>query len=162
LVNATALSGVANTGNITITSTDYYVIKCFFNTFSAADTVWFRFNNDSASAYAYRNTGTSFGGASLNASSGADTKIPLSTTINTVDSNDGFYLELIMHRQAGTTGYRHIAGKSWGRYSAGGDGFFYDFCGRYTTGAETTSFRLLSSAGATFSGNVYVYKYALS
>lgn len=155
LISNTVVSTATNTGDIAITSSNYYLIQANISALSSnSDAILIRINNDTGSVYKYVYSGNDTSGA-LSSSSASATSILSGTAIS---GNNIARLQMKIFPQNGT-GEIYITG----RIIYFGAAFGYvDFYGFYANTIAATSFRLLTSGSETFSGNVYLYKYALS
>lgn len=158
LISNTAVATATNTGDITIIGSNYYLVQADINSISSTtDTLLLRINNDANSVYKYAYSGRTSGGA-LTAGSSSNTSIVLSTAIG---GSSVSRLTMHIFPQNGT-GEIYVTGTIMYVDAAGGLFTYLDFSGYYANSIAATSFRLLTSGTETFSGNVYLYKYALS
>jgi len=158
LVSNTAISGANNTGNIAITATRNYLIVMDFHTISANDTFILRFNNDTTASYSYAFNGYDSAANTITGSNNSTTGINIGpaagaggTNLSTRIGGNFKYM--------GTAGtYVRVVGHAGMRKDTGAAEIVeVNWSGLWAGGTAPTSFRILTSGGATFSGNVYVY-----
>lgn len=163
LVSVTTITGAANSTDVTIAASNLYKVIIVLNGVSTDDTFVLRVNNSSGTEYYWLRTSvsnvttpatalTSGDGAtsitigSMDAGSAVNKNLKADLTFNTFSvPSDVFYLngQVIDSTTAGQRQFSQVYG-AWNNASA------------------PTSFRVLTSGGATFSGKIYLYKYAQS
>lgn len=158
-VSNTAVAAASNTGDITITNTNFYQVNFFFNTLSGGDTFSIRFNNDTGSVYKSAFNGRTSGGA-LTGGSASATSIVTATAASSSSSLQASGSFKIYPQRSNQE--IQISGEITYLDSAGALQSIVNFSGYYSNSANATSFRILATGGATFTGNVYTYSYALS
>ncbi len=159
-ISKTIVSTAATTGNIAITNTNYYQVFFNFTTFSASDTFLFRFNADNTAAYDYAFDGRTSGGAITGGAAGA-TSITMGTAFLNSGSNAQFSGNLTIFPELSVNSI-YMTGRVMYYNNAASLVTFVDISGNWNIGSAATSFSLFTSGGATFSGNVYLYKNSLS
>lgn len=157
LVSNTPISTASNSGDIAITSTNYYKVLFQFNSLSAASTVLIRFNNDTGNNYLYAFSGRTESGAISGGSGGASgSSISLGTAVsnNSTITTDGDF-NIFPTRSNTIKCNGHLTYQD----NAGGLITLSDWTG-YWNNANPTSFRILTSGTSTFSGSVLLYKFS--
>lgn len=155
LVSNTAVSGAANTGDIAISAGSFYKVVIQLGNLSAGDTLLLRVNNNTGGNYDWAYNGRTTGGA-LTGGSAGDTSISLGTATDNASNvylNGEFNISSIQS-------ITYIFGKNTYLADTGPLYSFVDFSGRFV--GTPTSFRILTNGGATFSGNVLLYKLSTS
>lgn len=151
-VSATAVAA-SNTSNILITATKQYMVMASA-TYSSGNVTAIQFNADTGSTYKYLFNGRTTGGALTGGATGTTTIQTGTAPANGSQVNMLFYI----YPQSGTIVQCH------GHISyvdlAGSLLSFTDFAGYWDNSAAVTSFRLISQAGGTMTGNVYLYSIA--
>lgn len=157
-VSNTSVTAAANTTDIAITNTNFYKVHFIFYSVSADDTFLFRITNDTGANYNYMFDGRTTGGA-ITGGAAATTAINLGTAMKSgggaTNIITGEFLiypinSTVVHVN-GAVNYLNAAASLFTSVNVAGS---HD--------GTATSFRILTSGGATFSGSVYVYKYSLS
>lgn len=162
LISATAISS-ANSGDITIAASKIYKVIISITNSSADDTILLRFNSDSGTQYtgirtAVQNSGTP--ATVLSSDSGA-TYITLgSVDISNADQSY-FTAELLFDTNVTNNERVKVMGTVMD-WTTGGLFEVATVRGRYSKTSAPTDFEILSLGGATLTGNIYVYGYALS
>jgi hypothetical protein len=159
LVSTTTVSTATNSGDIAITSTKTYLVRLRITAMSGAENMALRFNNDStANTYSYvvRGFNVAATGVNLNANATADKILMLQDSVG-AQATQNINVEFTIPMQSGSN-WMHIKGTSWGLTSTVNPGGYSDFYGAWDNGAAITSFRILTSGTATFSGTVYLYE----
>lgn len=162
LKSVTSLSAVDNTGDITLEPNKLYEVIFSLTQNTTANTLTLRFNSDSGGNYDYSSYYAdmdSTAPASGNIGGNSSTGIPITPNTHTaaykmfgkftidttkVNADSAFLIGQVIQRGSGTG--------------------FYEKCeigGVYLADTTITDFELFVSAG-TFTGNVYLYEYALS
>lgn len=161
-VSNTTVSGAATTGNITIDNTKHYKVRGILYPVSADDIMWLRFNNSANSKYAYVSVST-------NAAIDSDTKIVLSGTVKSLatGTQDGYRFEFDIFPQGtdNTPQLTYTMIKGQAVYVSSANNIVqnsFSGLGCQATNTANTSFAILTAAGATFSGNVYLYQVGTS
>lgn len=152
LVSTTTLSGVATSGNISISNTKNYRVVFAFNNI-AAQTVNIRFNGDSTATYRSTFDGRTTAGALSGGAAGA-TSIVTNTAVADANPIRG---SMNIYQQQGTDWiavngeviYTDNAGSLFSRVS---------FAGDWDANAAATSFSMFSSGGDVFDGTIYLYE----
>lgn len=145
LVSATPLSSVTNTGDIAITNTNFYKIVINIGSISGSDFLILRTNNSSVANY-----------YSVIGNSSSATSITLSGSMS--NGNSYFNGEINIYPQ---TNFMQFLGQVV--YLDGGTSkLAISSVGGMSIVSGITSFRILSSGGATFSGTVYLYRLTTS
>ncbi len=163
-ISNTPVATAATTGNITIVSTNFYIVKATFTAISATDTYVLRFNADNGSHYSSIVRGFIMDSTPTveNAVSSGGTSITLNVNESN-DSNLSTVIEIRIYPQEPSNGSMFVKGEALGTaFIASDKKVTNDFSGTWANSAAATSFSILTSGGATFSGNVYLYKYPLS
>lgn len=158
-VSNTPVAAANNTGNISITNTNFYQINFFFNTLSADDTFVIRINNDTGSVYKYAYDGRTTGASITGGSASATSIIP--STASATASNLQAVGSFKIFPQRGTSEIQIIGEMTYFDMTVGLH-TFTNFSGSYDNAQAATSFRILTSSSATFNGNVYLYRWPLS
>lgn len=168
-ISATTISSAANTGNIAIDNTKHYKVRGMLGALSANDIFWLRFNNSTGAVYNYAFTGYTSAAAAVTGGAEAATKIILGTTvikpasIATGTTKAQFNFEFNIYPQeiddTPQVTYTHASGTAEYLDSSSHDNII-TFMGKGNPagGTPITSFRILTAAGATFSGNIYLYE----
>lgn len=159
LVSNTTVSAAANSGDIAITNTNYYKARFHFYNIQSSLALVLRINNDSGSHYNYVYDGRTTGGAITGGAAGT-TGVSLGSA-SSADATRGIDGDLDIFPQIGT-GAIQVMGRVTYVDSAGTLTTFVDYCGKWDNSAAATSFRFTFNESATFTGNVYLYKYALA
>lgn len=163
LISNTAVSTAANTGDITIVATNFYEMKGVLRAFSADDSLVFRMNNDTGANYSSTTRGFAFDGTptATNSAAAGATSIALGA-VDAAAAAEQLTFSIRIYPQRNDSQTVYIKGEILGQDSSAVQ-YYRDISGIWSGGgAAVTSFRILASGGATFSGNVYLYKYALS
>ncbi len=161
LISTTNTSGAANTGDISITSTNNYKIFVTLTTLSANDFFLIRINNDTGANYQYVYKGTNAAGTGANGNSAASTSITTSASlIKTYSGADATHFMEINLYPGMTSANKNILikGSVTGVDTAATDLLMGDFAGMWISGSVATSFRILSSGGATFTATTLLYQ----
>lgn len=157
LVSATTMTTVTNSGNITIDTTKQYFVIVNITTQSGADSLSLLFNNDTTAAYSYVYRGFDTSASAINANNSGTATAILMTNSVTPTTSENVHLRFYIYPQAsGVSRIMNIEGK------ANGKARYIDFYGEYNPGATVTSFKILTTGGATMSGVVYLYSISLS
>lgn len=155
-VSNTSVSAATNSGDIAITTGNYYKVIAQLGNLSGVDTLLIRINNNTGNNYGYAYNGRTSGGALTGGAEAAN-----AITVGTSMSSNAIYYWNAEFNVHALTSKATVFGKLSYVDSTGGLVSFVDFSG-FWTNATVTSFRLLTSGGATMTGNVYLYKYTLS
>lgn len=163
LSSSTTVTAASNSGDIAITAIDFYEIKGVLRGFSADDSLAIRFNNDTGTTYSTITRGFEFDATPTAANSVATGAT--SGFLGPVDAAAAaehvvFSIRIYPQRNdSQTVSYK---GEIEGQNSSAVQ-YFRDVAGVWSgAGAAVTSFRILTTGGATMSGNIYLYKYARS
>lgn len=162
LISNTPVTTASNTGDIAIIGTNFYEARGIIRNFSGDDTVVMRINNDTGSVYNSITRGFIFDGTptASNSVGAGGTSITLGPADSASSAEQlAFTIRLYPQRNDNTVFY--IKGEITGQDSSANN-YYKDISGTWSNAAAATSFRILTSGGATFSGNVYLYKYSLS
>lgn len=158
-VSNTSVSGAATTGNIAITNTKYYKVIIHVNNLSGDDVLALRFNADSSSGnYLYSFDGRTTGGAITGGSAGAQ-EIALGTSTK-AGSTNSIDAEILIYPQNGTTKIS-INGKVSYINAAASLLTYVDVAGLWPQ-TTATSFSIVTTGSATFTGNVLLYELSQS
>ena len=130
-----------------------------FSSLSGGDSFSIRFNNDTGSNYKYAFHGRTSGGA-LTGGSASATSIIINTAASNT-SNVQVSGSFKIYAQRGTNEIQ-VTGEVTYLDSAGFLISIVNYSGYWSAAAAATSFRMLSTGGATFNGNVYLYRVATS
>lgn len=157
LVSNTTVSAAATTGNIAIDGSKYYRIVFNLGNLSAADFLIIRFNADSGAHYKWVYDGRTTGGAITGGATGA-AGITMSTamTNSIVNYLNGDFQTF--PQAASSVETLPVSGQIQYTDNAAGLATILSFGGSWTNAVAATSFVIISNGGATFSGNVLVYK----
>lgn len=159
-VSNTAVATASNSGDISITNTNYYMVVVQMSTITGNDNVDLRINNDSTSNYKWVYSGLNTSAGALAGNSTGDTSIHISPDLITGSTGQENFCFYIMP-QTTSNGYLHINGNFFGNNtlddstSSLGYGNFY---GGWLGGSAATSFRILRNGGSNWSGTVLVYQ----
>lgn len=153
LISNTAVAAAAASTDIAITTTNYYKVFIHLGNLSAADTIAIRVNNSNAASYNWAFDGRTTGGA-LTGGGAGDTEIEISTVIVN-NANSFLSTELLI--TPSDTNVLLFGGKSSFRENAGSLQAYVDFTG-YSQISTPVSFRVITTGGATMTGNVLLYK----
>lgn len=150
LTSTTNVSAAATTGAISISADKVYFVKYDFVNFSGGDVPSIRFNGDTGAHYFYTQANAT------NMTTGA-TEVQLSpsiTTSSTQGISGHFYIE-----QRGTSSQIfHVWGQCiYGDNSTSSQRMLIN-AGIWSNSANATSFAILTTGGATFTGVVYLYE----
>lgn len=166
LVSNTAVSAASTTGEIAITNTEYYEVKAKFTDMSANDTFLLRFNADTGAQYYYVNRGFDFDATptARNAAATVATSILVSPPVlDTAATEVVITLRIYPQSPESSGSFQYVKGEVITIGSAASISISQDISGWFSpdVAATITSFSILC-ATATFSGNVYLYKYPRS
>lgn len=173
LTSATSISAAANTGDIAISNTKYYKVRGTLGALSANDIFWLRFNNSTGAVYNYAFTGYTSAAAAVTGGAEAATKIILGTTVikpasiatGTTKAQFNFEFNIFPQEIDDTpqVTYTHASGTAEYLDSSSHDNIItFVGKGNPSGGTPITSFRILTAAGSTFYGNVYLYELGTS
>lgn len=157
LISKTTVTAAATTGNIAITqSNSYLVIVVADDVSGGTNTIGIRANGDTGSNYYSGYSGRGASAAIGASSSGATSIVPGTGVV----ANLGFFMQFNINSSALNTSSANFYGNLCSQLITGGIGTVSTFGGFWSGGALFTSFLVLGSGNWT--GNVYLYKYALS
>lgn len=156
-VSKTAVAAAANTGDIAITNTNYNKVYFNLGALSGNDSLSLRLTNNSGANYSYQFNGRTTGGALTGGATG-QTSIVMGTSI-LADTTVFASGEMTIFPQ--TNAVIYISGVINYTDSAGSLHSSVNFSGQFNA-VTVTSFRILTTGGATMTGNVFTYKYAQS
>lgn len=163
LISNTTISSATNSGDITIVATNFYQVKIVVRGFSADDSIAMRFNNDTGASYNYITRGFVFDGtptASNSVATGATSFVLGPADAAAAAEQLVFTINIYPQRNDNQTGY--FKGEMMGQDSSAAQ-YYKDIAGNWGSGGNAlTSFRILTTGGATFSGNILLYKLATS
>lgn len=156
-ISKTSPSAATNSGDISITNTNYYMVTINLSALSGADSLSLRFNNDSGSNYTYVNRGFDTGATGSNANSAGTTSILLGPSyVVTSTARVASYVFYIFPTSAnGATSM--VSGKSWGIFNSSTVYGYSDFMGQWNN-ATATSFRIITTGGANMAGDINLYQ----
>lgn len=155
-VSNTTFSGVATSGNISITNGKNYFVKFNLSSLSGTDKIILIFNADSGSHYSYSSNITS---VTANQAGGSlsDSKILLSDSTILNGSSAGiqgsFYIQ-----QLGTSSQIYYVWGQQEEQQSDGSPAVETFGGQWSNSANVTSFSLLTLGGSTMTGTINVYQ----
>lgn len=158
LVSTTTMSAVTNSGDIAIDSSKQYKVILYVTTFSSADSVGIRINNNTgASAYEYINRGFDFTATASNANSGGASSIVLTPTASNLGASQ-YSSEFIIFKED-SSNISYISGRTMLKFNSSSQRGYVDFSGTGSPSAGSrTSFRLITTGGNNMTGTVYLYE----
>lgn len=156
----TSPAAATNSGDISITNTKYYLVTINITSLSAVDSLSLRFNNSSAAnTYGYVNRGFDIAATAVNANSNmAATMLQMGPTMaqpqgSTSNATYQFYI-FPQNAAVGIT----VQGRAMGQLNSSGLLSFSDFAGVWNNTATVTSFRVITTGGATMTGDINLYE----
>jgi len=159
LVSTTAISS-SNSGDITIEASKVYKIIISLTSTSADDTILLRINSNSGANYEWLRVGANNTTTPASVLSGgvADSSINLGAIDVGSISNKYFKSELLMTTTVVGNDRVQIFGQVL-CFTVGGLKEIVQILGSFNDTNAPTSFEILSSGGATLTGNIYLYQY---
>lgn len=162
-VSTTSISAAANTGDVAINPAKNYKVVIQLHSLSVADIYWMRFNNSSNSNYKYAFVGRNSNGTAITGNGAAQNQFVISGTVTQSFSENQFNAEFNIFIQGSDStpqpSFTAISGTA-NYFDSSTFMTVISFAGRDQVAANTpiTSFRILTAAGATFSGSITLYE----
>lgn len=158
-ISNTAITTAATSGAISVTSGTTYFVNFNLSTLSGNDTFVLQFNADGGNHYKYCVNGFSTDGTAIKTNGSAAASSKLTNTVlsgATRGATGSFYIQQLgassqQYHFWGNVSYWDSTNNAFGNVYIGGD---------WENSANITSFAILTSGAATFSGNVYLYSIA--